>query len=110
FRGRAEQWLDMDRQVLETIPRRIREDRPAYVFSAMVGIDKASHARGHRSELVGEALSLVNATVQRIRDDAERGGWWDDMHLWIVSDHGHSDVEMHEDLAALVASTGARTI
>jgi hypothetical protein len=110
FGGSAETWSWMDREVYETIPRRIREDHPKYVFAAMLGIDKASHAEGHGSPLVQDALRLVDATAARIRDDAERGGWWDAMNLWIVSDHGHSTVHEHQDLAALVASTGARTI
>ncbi|MEO5818326.1 MAG: alkaline phosphatase family protein [Gemmatimonadaceae bacterium] len=110
FRGRAEQWLDVDREVLEVIPRRVREDRPDYAFAAFTGVDKASHAQGHESALVRDALHIVDEAAGRIRDDAERGGYWDDTHLWIVSDHGHSEVCWHEDLAGVVASTGARTV
>ena len=110
FRGRAERWLDIDREVLETIPRRMRDDRPDYIFAALAGVDKASHARGHESSLVREALRIVDALAARLRADAEAGGWWDDMHLWIVSDHGHSTVHSHEDLAGIVAATGTRTV
>jgi hypothetical protein len=110
FRGRAERWLDVDREVLETIPRRVREDRPEYAFAAFTGVDKASHARGHDSALVREALRIVDQAAGRIREDAERGGWWDETHLWIVSDHGHAEVHHHEDLAGVVAATGARTV
>jgi arylsulfatase A-like enzyme len=110
FRGRAERWLDIDREVLETIPRRMREDRPDYIFAALAGVDKASHARGHEDALVRDALRIVDATAARLRADAEAGGWWDDMHLWIVSDHGHSAVHSHEDLAAVVAAAGVRTV
>ena len=110
FRGRAEQWLDFDREVRATIPARVRADRPDYVFAALPGVDKASHARGHDSALVREALRIVDATAAQLRADAEAGGWWDDMHLWIVSDHGHSPVHSHDDLAGIVAATGVRTI
>ncbi len=110
FRGRAERWLDVDREVSEEIPRRVREDRPDYAFAAFTGVDKASHARGHESALVRDALRIVDEAAARIRDDAERGGYWDDTHLWIVSDHGHSEVRRHEDLAGIVAATGARTV
>ena len=108
FRGRAERWLDVDRQVLATIPRRVRELRPDYVFAAMAGVDKASHARGHESALVREALTIVDAMAARLRADAEAGGWWNETHLWIVSDHGHSAVHSHEDLAGIVAASGVR--
>ena len=70
--------------------RRVREDRPDYVFAAFTGVDKASHARGHDSALVREALRIVDQAAGRLREDAERGGWWNDTHLWIVSDHGHA--------------------
>ncbi len=110
FRGRAEMWLDVDREVLEEIPRRVREDRPDFAFAAFTGVDKASHAGGHESPLVRDALGIVDEAAARIRDDAERGGYWDDTHLWIVSDHGHSAVHAHEDLAGLVGATGARTV
>ena len=110
FRGQAERWLDVDREVLDEIPRRLREQRTDYAFAAFTGVDKASHARGHESQLVRDALRIVDEAAARIREDAERGGWWDDTHLWIVSDHGHSAVYQHEDLAGLVSSTGARTV
>jgi len=110
FRGRAERWLDVDREVVEEITRRLREDRPDYVFAAFTGVDKGSHAFGHESTLVREALSIVDEAVARIREDAERGGYWEDTHLWIVSDHGHSEVRRHEDLAGVIAATGARTV
>jgi arylsulfatase A-like enzyme len=45
-----------------------------------------------------------------LREDAEHGGWWDETHLWIVSDHGHAAVHTHEDLAGVVGATGLRTV
>ncbi|MEO8619729.1 MAG: alkaline phosphatase family protein [bacterium] len=110
FSGRPERWLDVDREVLDTIPRRMRDDRPDYVFAALAGVDKASHARGHESSLAREALRIVDATAARLRADAEAGGWWSDTHLWVVSDHGHSAIHSHEDLAGFVAATGVRTM
>jgi hypothetical protein len=109
FRGRAEAWLDVDREVGDVVVRRMREERPDYLFAALTGVDKASHARGNEHALVQDALAIVDDVVRRLREDAERGGWWGDTHLWIVSDHGHADVHTHEDLAGIVARTGHRT-
>lgn len=109
FRGGAERWLDVDREVRDTIPRRMREDRPDYLFAAFTGVDKASHARGHDSALVRDALHILDDTVAELRADGERGGWWDDTQLWIVSDHGHAEVHSHEDLVRTVEQTGVRT-
>jgi hypothetical protein len=110
FRGRAERWLDVDREVAGEIVRRMRDERPDYLFAALTGVDKASHARGHQDELVREALVIVDDTVARLRDDAERGGWWADTQLWVVSDHGHAPVHTHDDLAGAVADAGHRTV
>jgi hypothetical protein len=106
FRGRAERWLDVDRESADVVVRRMRDERPDFLFAAFTGVDKASHARGHDDPLVHEAMSIVDDAAARLRDDAERAGWWDDTHLWIVSDHGHSPVHTHEDLAGVVGATG----
>jgi hypothetical protein len=110
FRGRAEGWLDIDREVADEMVRRMRDDRPDYLFAALTGVDKASHARGHEDEMVRDALAIVDDTVARLRDDAERGGWWRDAHLWIVSDHGHAHVHTHDDVAAWLSLAGHRTV
>ena len=110
FRGRAEGWLDIDREVAEVMIRRMRDERPDYLFAALTGVDKASHARGHEDELVHDALAIVDDTVARLRDDAERGGWWRDTHVWIVSDHGHAHVHTHDDLAEWLSHSGHRTV
>jgi hypothetical protein len=59
---------------------------------------------------VRDALAIVDAAVARLRDDAERGGWWSDTHLWVVSDHGHAAVDTHDDLAGAIADAGHRTV
>jgi Type I phosphodiesterase / nucleotide pyrophosphatase len=110
FRGAAEAWLDVDRDVGDEVVRRTREERPDYVFAALTGVDKASHARGPADALVADALGIVDDVVARLRADAEAGGYWAETHLWIVSDHGHGAVHTHEDLASLVAGFGPRTI
>ncbi len=110
FRGNVAGWLDIDRDVADQIVERIRKDRPAFTFAALTGVDKVSHARGHASAMVLDALRIVDNTAARIRDDAEQDGRWKAMSLWIVSDHGHSPVVHHEDLAALIEAAGMRTM
>ncbi|MFL5607441.1 MAG: alkaline phosphatase family protein [Gemmatimonadaceae bacterium] len=110
FRGRPERWLALDREVGHAVVERMRQERPDYLFAALTGIDKASHARGHGDVLVREALHIVDDVAARLRHDAERGGYWHDTHLWIASDHGHSAVHTHDDIAGAVASEGHRTV
>lgn len=110
FRGNVRGWLQIDEMVSSEVARRIRDERPRYTFAALTGIDKTSHAEGHESSLAAEALAIVDRTVARIRSDAERDGRWERMHLWVTSDHGHSPVHSHEDLARLVESPGRKVL
>jgi hypothetical protein len=110
FSGDVAGWLDVDRDVADLVVDHIRRKRPEFTFAAMVGVDKTSHSVGQPSELTDEALTIVDDTAARIRADAESDGRWEDMHLWVTSDHGHSPVTTHEDLAGLVADWGYRTV
>ena len=110
FRGDLPGWLALDRQLGRMTAERIRRDRPDVAFLAHPGIDKLSHQLGHDAPEVLDAMRTVDATVAMIRADAERDGRWEEMEIWIVSDHGHSPVRHHEDLADLLRSLGVRTI
>jgi len=88
----------------------VRAERPRFTFAALTGIDKTSHSEGHESALVAEALTIVDETVARIRADAERDGRWEKMHLWVTSDHGHSPVHAHEDVARLMESSNRKVL
>ena len=110
FTGNVAGWLDIDRHVGAQVARRVREYKPRVTFAALTGIDKASHAHGHDSPAVHDAMRIVDDLAAEIRHDAERAGRWDSMHLWIASDHGHSPVTAHDDLATLLRSWGHDTI
>jgi arylsulfatase A-like enzyme len=110
FRGKVSGWLDIDRNIGGRFVQRVRDERPEFGFAAFTGIDKASHAFGHDSGMVHDAMRVVDDVCGRIRADAERSGRWDSTHLWVVSDHGHSRVTTHEDLARVVASLGFRVV
>ena len=106
FRGDVRGWLLIDRATSARVARRIRRDRPAVAFCVHPGIDKVSHAVGHTHDAVLDAMRIVDETAARIRADAESDGRWANTHLWVVSDHGHSPVARHDDLAQLLASWG----
>ncbi|MEO7822110.1 MAG: alkaline phosphatase family protein, partial [Gemmatimonadaceae bacterium] len=106
FRGNVRGWLAIDRSVGEEVASRLRSKKVRFAFVALTGIDKTSHAAGHTAPIVGEAMGIVDRTVAEIRRDAEKDGRWDRMHLWIASDHGHSPVRQHEDLAGLISEWG----
>ncbi|MBI2408676.1 MAG: alkaline phosphatase family protein [Gemmatimonadetes bacterium] len=106
FRGDVRGWLVIDRATGGAMAARIRRDRPSVAFCVHPGIDKTSHAVGHTHDSVRDAMRIVDDTAAEIRADAERDGRWADMHLWLVSDHGHSPVSRHEDLARLLQQWG----
>ena len=110
FSGNVRGWLAIDRAVGAEVARRVREERPRFVFAALTGIDKTSHAEGHDRGVVRDAMRIVDDVVAELRHDAERAGRWEETQLWVVSDHGHSPVRAHEDLAGLVATFGHRTV
>jgi len=110
FTGNVRGWLDFDRDIVDKVVRRVRDERPDFVFAALTGIDKTSHAEGHDAPIVSDAIGIVDELVARIREDAERLGYWQDTHVWITSDHGHSPVSAHDDLARGVADLGLRVM
>lgn len=110
FAGNVAGWLEIDRAVGAEIVAHVRRHRPRAVFAALTGIDKTSHSAGHGAPIVREAMRIVDEVVGELRRAATADGWWEDTHLWIVSDHGHSPVRAHEDLERFVASSGWRVV
>ena len=106
FRGDVPGWLRIDRELSEHVAQRVAAERPDVAFFAQPGIDKLSHQLGHADALVLDAMRIVDHTVAQLRARAERGGWANELEFMIVSDHGHSSVRAHEDLAGLLASWG----
>ncbi|MDF1505879.1 alkaline phosphatase family protein, partial [Roseisolibacter sp. H3M3-2] len=115
FSGNVAGWLRIDRDIGGQVAARVRAGRaagaaPRVVFCALTGIDKTSHQAGHDAPIVGGAMAIVDEVAAELRADAERGGWWRDTHLWVVSDHGHSPVRAHDDLADWFRARGHRTV
>ena len=110
FRGDVGGWLHVDRDVSANVIEHVRETDAPFVFAAFTGVDKMSHARGHQSDGVIEALRIVDETVGALRLELELQDSWDETCLWITSDHGHSRVRHHEDLARVVGAHGYRVL
>ena len=111
FSGDVRGWLAIDREMGSEVVHRVRREVPDFVFAAFTGIDKASHADGHDTAVVRLAMQNLDNVVGALRHDAERAGRWEALQLWIVSDHGHSPIHFHDDLAVLFAERwGFRTL
>ena len=107
FRGDVAAWLDVDRDVSRRLLARISTTRVPYAFAAFMGVDKVSHQRGHASEGVMQALRIVDETITALHANP---GPNQDLRIWVISDHGHSRVTMHEDLERVVAAEGFRVV
>ena len=110
FSGNVRGWLAIDREVGAELAHRVVAQRPEVAFCALAGIDKTSHAAGHDAPVVRDAMRIVDEVVRQLRDGLTAARLWRDTHLWIVSDHGHSPVRHHEDLAGLLHAWGHGTI
>ncbi|MGI8618713.1 MAG: alkaline phosphatase family protein [Gemmatimonadaceae bacterium] len=110
FRGDVAGWLEIDRDVARRLAARMRELRPDFVFAAFTGVDKVSHARGHGSDDVVRALRIVDDAIGEMRRDLESSGSWEATHLWVVSDHGHTPIDAHEDLVGVLEQLGHRPV
>lgn len=106
--GDVARWSRLEEELAETLVTRIRRERPRFVFAAFTSGDKATHAGGTRAAGVRRSLRLINHVAASIRRDAEADGRWNAMQLWMVSDHGHSPVANHMDLAEELRELGVK--
>ena len=106
FRGDVQGWLQLERDLAARVCARVDAERPDLVFLAHPGVDKLSHQLGQNAPDVLDALRVIDDTVARLRADAARRGRAHTLEFMVVSDHGHSAVHSHEDLAGTVAALG----
>jgi hypothetical protein len=104
FRGDVPGWLRLERELAARVATRIHTERPDLAFFAHQGVDKLSHELGADSPAVLDALRIVDGMVARLRDDARRAAR--PLQLIVVSDHGHTPVHAHLDLAGFVRARG----
>ena len=110
WRGDARAWFAIDDLAIGAARARIAEREPAIAFVALLALDKCSHASGHASPDAQRAVVALDEYVGALRADLERAGRWDRTHLWIASDHGHTPVSAHDDLAGAIRGAGHRVI
>ncbi len=106
--GNLADWLRVDEEVAQLVTRRVARERPRFTLAAFMGVDKASHARGQDSAEALHALRIVDRCVGALV--AQAAGDPDPLHVWVASDHGHSPVARHDEIADVVRAWGARVI
>lgn len=106
FRGDVRGWLRLERELAVRVCDRVDAERPDLVFLAHPGVDKLSHQLGQGAPEVLDALRVIDETIARLRSDAVRRGGAHALEFMVMSDHGHSAVHSHEDLAGTIAALG----
>lgn len=106
--GDVARWSRLEEELAETLVARIRRERPRFAFAAFTSGDKATHAGGAEASGMRRSLRLIDHVAASVRRDAEADGRWGAMHLWMVSDHGHSAVANHMDLAQELRKLGVK--
>jgi hypothetical protein len=74
------------------------------------GPDKFSHQRGAFSEIVRRSVLDIEQAVTTAKAMADRDGWGDRLHVWLVGDHGHAPVKHHDDLHGWLESESLRVL
>lgn len=98
FRGDLDAWRAVEQVAARDFFRHFERERPQFATLAITSADKRAHKEGGESPGVRAAIHDIDAAVARAHAVAERGGWLDQLDIWLVGDHGHAPVSKHDDL------------
>lgn len=110
FRGDLHGWQRVEREASASFLRRFARVRPRFSVLAITSPDKFAHKFGCRSAAVRTSIADVDAVAARAQAIADRGGWGDALHIWVVADHGHAPVSQHDDLHGWLEREGLRVL
>ncbi len=68
------------------------EERPTFLTLYFSDVDGAGHNEGPNNEAVDEALSVVDAHLERLVEGLEKRGIFDQVNLILTSDHGMTSI------------------
>ncbi len=110
FRGDLDAWRRLEIEVANVILGHLRRSRLRLAVMAFLLPDKYAHALGADTAPVHRSLADIDAFVGEATDIATRGGWQDQLDVWVVADHGHGAVTQHDDIADAVRDEGWRVL
>lgn len=108
FSGNLDGWQAAERGSIQQFLREFERNRPQFATLAVTSADKRAHKEGGESAGVRRAILDMNNAIASARAIAERGGWADQLDIWMVGDHGHAPVSLHEDLHGWLEQRGLR--
>lgn len=110
FGGDVAAWRALEQRAVRDFLGRFARIRPRASVIALTSPDKFAHAYGSRADLVRTAIHDLDLLARNAMDIARRDGWDDELHIWMVGDHGHQPVEHHDDLHGWLDARGLRTM
>ena len=108
FRGDLDGWQAAERGCIQQFLHAFEHNRPQFATLAVTSADKRAHKEGGQSDGVRRAILDMNDAVAAARAIAERGGWADQLDIWMVGDHGHAPVSQHDDLHGWLEQRGLK--
>lgn len=106
FRGDLVGWRRVEQLVVDRVLGHLKRDRPQFAVMSFLTPDKFAHKHGARAPEVQRSLQDIDAFLGDAEDIARRDGWSERLHVWLVADHGHADVDHHDELADGVRAMG----
>jgi arylsulfatase A-like enzyme len=110
FRGDPQAWRRMEHHATREFIDRFARHRPRFSMLTLNTPDKFAHRWGTDSPEFRAALLDVDVAVAQAELAAARGGWRDELAIWVISDHGHAPVQYHDDLHGFLEQQGHRVI
>ncbi len=110
FRGDLEGWRRVEQLVVSRMLGHLSRERPHFAVMSFLTPDKFAHAFGARAPQVRRSLRDIDDFLGAAEDIARKGGWAERLHVWLVADHGHSDVNNHDELADGLRDLGHRVL
>lgn len=108
FRGDLDAWQMAERSATRQFMQMFEKERPRFATLAVTSPDKRAHKEGGESPGVRACIRDINDAVVTAQAIAERGGWSNELDIWLVGDHGHAPVAKHEDLHGWLEQRGLR--
>lgn len=93
------EWLDMDDKV-----------RPRLIMSYWDGIDTIAHQEGPTGPLINKQILRQNRLLRELLNEIDKRDAWDYISLFVVSDHGMTEVSNYIMLGDLIKQSGIEII
>mgnify|MGYP005625747445 FL=1 len=88
-------WLDMN-----------DEERPRLIMSYWDGTDELGHLQGPSSDDINQQMARQNSLLNGLLSEIDKREAWGYVTIFVVSDHGMTEVNHYIDLEALLDESG----